>query len=102
MRGPSYKADQTYIGKNKDKPNLPPKAPERNQGEPELHNDAPKRATSPRTAVIETEMVKGFHPEPYRGGGARWSEEGDDTRMHPHMSMPMQTQLKFGSDLGRN
>jgi hypothetical protein len=36
---------------------------------PELHNNAPKRVTTPRAAVVETETVKGFHPEARRGEG---------------------------------
>jgi hypothetical protein len=36
---------------------------------PELHDDAPKRVTKQHTAIIETEMVKTFHPERVHGGG---------------------------------
>jgi hypothetical protein len=30
----------------------------------ELHDNALKRVTMQRAAVVETETVKGFHPEP--------------------------------------
>jgi hypothetical protein len=29
----------------------------------ELHDDTPKRETTHHVAVVETVMVKGFHPE---------------------------------------
>ena len=34
------------------------------RGEPKLHDDALKRVTTQRATIIETKMVKGFHPEP--------------------------------------
>jgi hypothetical protein len=41
---------------------LPPRTLERGQAILELHDDAPKKVTTQRAAIIETE-VKGFHPE---------------------------------------
>lgn len=34
----------------------------------ELHDNAPKRVTTHHAAVIEIEMIKGFHLEPGHGG----------------------------------
>ena len=39
----------------------------RDREAPELPDDAPKRVTTQHAAVIETEKVKGFHPEPDAG-----------------------------------
>jgi hypothetical protein len=65
IREPSYKADQDKNKKLLGKPQLATRDTIRDRGRPELHNDALNRVTTQCAAVIETEKIKGFHPEPY-------------------------------------
>jgi hypothetical protein len=52
--------------KTQEKPNLPSKTHEQDRKRPELQDHDPKRTTTPRVAVIEIEMVKGFHLDQMR------------------------------------